>query len=162
LSLRHQPPKNHFTTDKPSPILMNVMPDPEETIDLGGPSEFGIWLREQRESKSITPEKLAELSGVSMPQIYNIESGRSMNPRDATRSRLANALETEIPEDVTRKTEAAATIGQLEFIDFDPHRDEDYPDEPGIYVFYDISQRPLYVGQGQNIRTRIRDHYTRF
>ncbi|MBE2180807.1 MAG: helix-turn-helix domain-containing protein [Chthoniobacterales bacterium] len=138
------------------------MPDPEDTIDLEAPSEFGIWLRQRREAKGLTPQQLAEQAGVSFPQIYNIESGRSRNPRDATRNRLAKALDEEVPKEVEEKTEQAATIGQLEFVDFDPHREEDYPEEPGIYVFYDISERPVYVGQGQNIRTRIRDHYTRF
>jgi excinuclease UvrABC nuclease subunit len=51
-------------------------------------------------------------------------------------------------------------MGSLE--DFDPHDDEDLPTEPGIYVLYDISQRPVYVGEGKNVRKRIRDHQEKF
>jgi transcriptional regulator with XRE-family HTH domain len=133
-----------------------------EEIAVEAPSEFGIWLRKARDEKSWSAQDLAEKSGVSVPQIYNIESGRSRNPRDTTRDRLAKALDSTVPKDVAENTEKAATIGELEFIDFDPHREEDYPTDSGIYVFYDISDRPVYVGQGQIIKNRIRDHYTRF
>ncbi len=37
------------------------------------------------------------------------------------------------------------------------------PEDAGVYVFYDISDRPIYVGQSKNIRARISgDHTTRF
>jgi transcriptional regulator with XRE-family HTH domain len=134
----------------------------EEFYRNEAPSEFGVWLRCNREQKNLSVSELAEKAGVSVPQIYNVESGRSRNPRAGTRTRLAKALGVIIPEDVQKKTEAAATIDDLEFIDFDPHREEDYPDEPGIYVFYDISERPVYIGQSANIKQRIKDHYTRF
>ena len=32
----------------------------------------------------------------------------------------------------------------------------------GICVCYDISDRPIYVGQGSSIKTRIRDHSDKF
>jgi hypothetical protein len=32
-------------------------------------------------------------------------------------------------------------VGQ--FVDFDPHDEEKWPKEPGIYVFYDIAERPI-------------------
>ena len=31
-----------------------------------------------------------------------------------------------------------------------------------MYVFYDISQRPIYVGQATNIADRIQDHSDKF
>jgi hypothetical protein len=32
-----------------------------------------------------------------------------------------------------------------------------------VYVFYDITDRPVYVGKSrQNLRGRVRDHQTRF
>ena len=52
-------------------------------------------------------------------------------------------------------------VGRLR-LDFDPHNDEDLPAEPGIYVFYDISERPVYVGQSDDIRRRIAGHSDKF
>lgn len=34
----------------------------------------------------------------------------------------------------------------------------DHPTDPGIYVLYDISQRPIYVGQGKNVKKRMKAH----
>lgn len=66
--------------------------------------------------------------------------------------------------DTGRKTAEATRVADVgEFVDFDPYSEADYPSEPGVYVFYDISERPIYVGQTDNIRSRIvSDHYTRF
>jgi hypothetical protein len=56
-----------------------------------------------------------------------------------------------------------ATIeGVGEWFNFDPHDQALWPVVAGIYVLYDISDRPLYVGQGQNISSRLRDHYQKF
>jgi excinuclease UvrABC nuclease subunit len=46
--------------------------------------------------------------------------------------------------------------------DFDPHSEDDFPREPGVYVLYDISDRPVYVGKSANIRDRIRGHVDKF
>jgi hypothetical protein len=51
-------------------------------------------------------------------------------------------------------------MGSLE--DFDPHKDDERPNAPGIYVFYDISNRPIYVGEGESVRKRIRNHNEKF
>lgn len=129
-----------------------------------GPSEFGRWLYETRTKKNLTVGQLAEKAGVSFVQIYNIEAGRSQNPREGTRNRLIAALGQKPEDSVVVATEKGASIEDVgEFVDFDPHDDTDLPEEPGIYVFYDISDRPVYVGQSQSIRQRIRnDHTTRF
>jgi transcriptional regulator with XRE-family HTH domain len=136
----------------------------EEVVPPSGPSEFGRWLYATRTKKGLDPAKLAEISGVSIPQIYNIEAGRSQNPQNRTRERLAKALGEEPQGTVVAATEKAATDEDVgEFVDFDPHDEADMPSEAGIYVFYDISDRPIYVGQSKNIRDRIRnDHVTRF
>lgn len=47
-----------------------------------------------------------------------------------------------------------------EMTSFDPYSVADMPTEPGIYVFYDISDRPIYVGESGNIRDRIRNANT--
>src|SRR6266567_2143208 len=56
----------------------------------------------------------------------------------------------------SRMTNDLKGLGEL--VGFDPHDDEDLP----FYVLYDISERPLYVGQAQNIKTRIRTHRDKF
>jgi hypothetical protein len=64
---------------------------------------------------------------------------------------------------VKAETREEATIqGFGELVDFDPHEDDDRPPAPGIYVLYDISERPIYVGQGGDIKKRIRDHADKF
>ena len=52
--------------------------------------------------------------------------------------------------------------GVGELIDFNPHDPDEHPALSGIYVLYDISERPLYVGQGKSIDKRIRDHHDKF
>jgi excinuclease UvrABC nuclease subunit len=53
-------------------------------------------------------------------------------------------------------------IGSL--TDFDPYDDESLPESSGVYVFYDITDRPVYVGKSskRSIRTRVREHYEKF
>jgi transcriptional regulator with XRE-family HTH domain len=138
--------------------------DNEINQEENGPSEFGRWLYETRQGLGLDVAALADKSGVSIPQIYNIESGRSQNPQQKTQKKLTSALGKEPEEKIVAATESAAQIEGLgELIDFDPHDEADMPDEAGIYVFYDISERAVYVGQAINIRNRIRqDHVTRF
>lgn len=98
-----------------------------------------------------------------MPAIYKIESGDIANPRKVTRDKLAKALGAAVPEDVTREVSESAVIQGLgEMIDFDPHDEADWPKSPGVYIFYDRANRPIYVGQGRVASVRIRDHRTRF
>ena len=107
--------------------------------------------------------ELASAAGLSTPAVYNIESGRITNPRAETVSRLERALQTEIPDDTIIVIHEDAKIEGLgELVDFDPHVDDDLPALPGIYVLYDISERPIYVGQGGDIKNRIRSHKDRF
>jgi excinuclease UvrABC nuclease subunit len=46
--------------------------------------------------------------------------------------------------------------------DFDPHEEGEFPSEPGIYVLYDISERPIYVGESDDIARRLRQHGDKF
>ncbi len=133
----------------------------EETSEA--PSAFGAWLNQTRITKKLSVAELSQKSNVKAVTIYAIESGRVENPRAQTREALSKALDEAVPDETTEQTEAQAKIeGVGELFDFDPHDENDWPNSPGIYVFYDISSRPVYVGQGQDIRVRIRDHYTRF
>lgn len=44
------------------------------------------------------------------------------------------------------------------FTQFNPYNKESCPKVAGIYVLYDKSNRPVYIGQSNNIRTRISQH----
>lgn len=125
---------------------------------------FGDWLRSKRDAKGWTQQELAERSGVSGQQISNIEIGRSPNPRAATRERLQRALEAEAPARVVEKAEAEQRIPNLGVLqDFDPYAD-DLPECSGVYVFYDITDRPVYVGKTteRNIGARVKEHHEKF
>lgn len=67
-------------------------------------------------------------------------------------------------EDQARRQlkEASEVKGLGTFEDFNPHDENEYPHESGVYVFYDISDRPIYVGMASNIANRIREHSDKF
>jgi transcriptional regulator with XRE-family HTH domain len=115
---------------------------------------FGDWLRSARETAKLSVHELSMNSGVSQVQIYNLEAGRSANPREATKLRLEKVLQTKVPEDVrTEVAEEQAIVGLGPLTDFDPHDDNDRPTCAGVYVFYDVSERPIYVGKAKDIRS---------
>lgn len=129
-------------------------------ISLGA---LSAWLSRARNSKNLSVPELAGMAGLSVPSIYNIESGRISNPRDETIRKLERALGSALsPETKEEIREEAEIEGLGEFIEFDPHNDDDLPSAPGIYMLYDISERPIYVGQGSDMRNRIRSHQEKF
>lgn len=124
---------------------------------------FGRWLERTRTDAGLSVPELAEKSGVSAVAIYNIEAGKSRNPRVPTRQKLERALKQVTPDEVVEASEESSAIeglGPLE--DFDPHDKKDRPSCSGVYVFYDVSERPVYVGKGENIARRVRDHEEKF
>jgi len=124
---------------------------------------LSAWLTHARTAKNMSAPELAEIAGLSVPSIYNIESGRISNPRNGTIQKLERALGSTLSAEMKEEIREEATIEGLgEFVEFDPHSDGDLPSAPGIYVLYDISERPIYVGQGSNIRNRIRSHQEKF
>lgn len=140
----------------------------EKPADQGGveteiaPGALSAWLTHARNAKNMSVPKLAETAGLSAPAIYNIESGRISNPRDETIRKLERALGRPLSAETKEEIREEATIEGLgEFVEFDPHNDGDLPSAPGIYMLYDISERPIYVGQGTDIRKRIRTHQAR-
>jgi len=125
-------------------------------------ASYGDWVIEAREAKGLNRKQLAGKVGISEIQVYNIETGRTLNPRDSTRQALNNVLG-RAPRSVDEAVQKAAEItGVGRLTDFNPHDEDDFPTEPGVYMFYDISERPVYVGQSGNIKTRIRGHLDKF
>lgn len=135
----------------------------EQEVVVVGPTPLSGWLTKARFEKNLSVSELAEMAGLSAPAVYNIESGRILNPRSETVRRLERALGKEVPREAKEEIEQEAKIeGFGELVDFDPHDDEDLPALGGIYVLYDISERPIYVGQGADIRNRLRQHRDKF
>lgn len=52
----------------------------------------GLMVKMLREQMKIRPYDLAQITGLTVRAIYNIEHGRSPNPRLATMAALAQAL----------------------------------------------------------------------
>ena len=126
-------------------------------------SSFGLWLRERRTAANMSVPELASKSKISMPAIYNIESGKIRNPQSGTRDKLAKTLGQAIPEAVVNETESDQEIAGLgSMTDFDPHSRKDWPTCSGVYVLYDKSQRPIYVGKAKTISQRLGSHFNMF
>lgn len=126
-------------------------------------SPIAAWLTRARLKLAWSVPELAEKSGVTPQAIYRIEAGTTRNVRKGTRLKIEKALGTALPQDAADEISEQAEIsglGSLE--DFDPHSDEDRPRGAGIYVLYDISERPIYVGEGSNVRNRIKAHEEKF
>ena len=131
--------------------------------ESGEGSPLATWVSEGRYRLKLSVPELAYKAGLTPVSIYRIEDGTTQNLREKTRKKLERALGASLSEDAAKEVAQEATIagiGTLE--DFDPHEAADRPSEPGIYVFYDISKRPIYVGQGGNVGRRIRDHEEKF
>lgn len=132
-------------------------------------SSIGAWLAKQRNEKNMTVSELSAKSGVPIPTIYAIEYGRSQYPRSETLKRLRSAFtlqkgDIEVITAIEKEIKEEAEVKGLGTLtSFDPYDDNDLPNVPGVYVFYDISDRPIYVGKSDNsIRTRVRDHQDKF
>jgi transcriptional regulator with XRE-family HTH domain len=124
---------------------------------------YSAWLARERNKREMTVYELAKKSGISEQAIYSIESGKSANPQTKTRVALGKALGEREPDDVASATVEAALIPDLgSLIDFDTSDAGTWPREPGVYVFYDISDRPIYVGKAANIKQRIGQHVEKF
>lgn len=139
-----------WTSEKPTDEVNEEMEN--------APGALGAWLNKARNEKKMSVQELAEAAELSAPAIYNIENGRISNPQDKTIRKLEHALGSSLSAETKEEIRDEANIEGLgEFVEFDPHG-SDLPSVPGIYMLYDISQRPIYVGQGSDIRNRIKSH----
>jgi transcriptional regulator with XRE-family HTH domain len=144
---------------------MSFEDEEEETFPLKADEvSFGDWLNDQMEKKDVSIGQLADLSGITYTGIWNIVEGNTRSPRDETRERLAKALKVKIPKAVEQAAEAESNeIPGYEWTSFTPSDPETIPNQAGVYVLYDITDRPVYVGKSnQSVRGRIKDHATRF
>jgi transcriptional regulator with XRE-family HTH domain len=126
-------------------------------------ASFGDWVVDQRVARGWTQTQLAEKAKVSQASISNIEIGRSPNPLAKTRRQIEVAFGLDTPASVAAEQERVATVEDVGVLrDFDPHDPSAYPNEPGVYVFYDRSDRPIYVGESKAISSRVKSHADKF
>ena len=117
-------------------------------------------LREARVQDRMTLRGVAEeIGGRCNPgMVSNWELGRA-RPGDDCWRRWHEALGLGVEDE---EAEVVEVKGMGRLVPFDPHDDESWPVEPGVYVFYDISDRPIYIGEGQNAKKRIEEHEQKF
>jgi len=120
------------------------------------------WLEKHMKKTGYSAEDLASKAGVSTLTVANIQFGNTQNPQSATLEKIEEALGEKIPEEVKSEVKEDAETGFGELVDFDPWEEDDsaiIPKIPGIYVLYDITDRPVYVGKSEgSIRKRIQEH----
>jgi transcriptional regulator with XRE-family HTH domain len=142
------------------------MPEPvAEFEDADEESPFAAWVRSEREKKGWTQVQLADKAGLSGLQVSNIETGRTRNPQARTRERLVIALGTAPPEAVlTAEIQQVSIAGLGALVGFEPYDDDALPRVKGVYVFYDRTKRPVYVGRAtkRTIDFRVREHAEKF
>jgi len=142
--------------------ILNYSKTLEEREAKASESDFGEWLREQRAKHNLTQAELAEKAGISLLTISFIETGKTQSPQKATISAIEKALGRGLPTEVKTEISEETEVGGLgEY--FGPFPLEDWEANvgngtPGIYVFYDILKRPVYVGQTSDLKTRIRQY----
>lgn len=127
------------------------------------PTPFAVWLRATRLEKKLSPDALAELGKMTKYSLACLERGQD-HPTPGIIRRLEDALGSKYPVPQLSLTDSnsspIAGVGNLK--DFDPHILEERPLCAGIYVLYDISERPIYVGESKNIRQRLKQHEEKF
>lgn len=125
------------------------------------PNPLSAWLKRTRTSKNMSIDQLSKKSDVRSHLIRAIERGEPPAKRTVI-PQLELALGEKAPSTSMTKPQGTVVpgIGALE--DFNPHNIDERPLCAGIYVFYDISDRPIYVGESSNIRRRIKQHEEKF
>lgn len=140
------------------------MPEDEEVDqDIEGEGSFGRWLQSELTRQNITITDLASKTGLTYVGIWNIVRGNTRWPREATRERISQALNSAVPSEVETEITTQSSVSGYTWTDFSPYDLQTIPELGGIYVFYDITDRPVYVGKSNgNVRGRVQDHQTRF
>ncbi|MBL7962286.1 MAG: helix-turn-helix domain-containing protein [Flavobacteriales bacterium] len=123
-------------------------------------SEFSIWLHSTRTERNLTIRQLSEMSGVNSATISLIENGKITSPQDWVIEALERTLDSK-QNNIPNGQEEALGAGLGKFQQFDPHDQKSWPKVDGVYVLYDVSDRPTYIGRGKPIYGRIKDHSTR-
>ena len=125
-------------------------------------------MSEAREARRALTRKAAGREGRHQrdPGVQHRDGQDISSPRETTRLRARARYSGPGPSsdvDRGRRRRPPRFTGVGRLTDFNPHDEDDFPTEPGVYVFYDISERPVYIGESGNIRSRIRgSHFEKF
>ena len=131
-------------------------------VDPTGPGPFGRWLYAELSSKNMNSWDLAQSSEIPEEHIEQIIRGEIRHPMPA----VMKSIQESIDEKLDAKTidairEDSEIEGFGEFVDFDPHGDTArWPTGGGVYVFYDVSSRPVYVGETGDLHRRMKDYFS--
>lgn len=155
---RGQSRPDHGQLEKLETVLGGITKE-EESPDQSLPP-VATWLARSLSKKNLTANELSRKSGISAPTIYNLLNGGAQNPQQRTLKKLESALGERFEREGAASEKEVPGIGEL--IDFNPHDAADHPNKPGVYVFYDISGRPIYVGKANDIADRVDDHKEKF
>ena len=131
-------------------------------FNLAKPTLQAQAIKDGRKRLKLTQDQLASKLGVSRGTVSGWECDRS-SPGPSNQSGLEQIIGPFAHEGALgpgAANEGGGDIGNLE--DFNPYDEDACPDAPGIYVFYDVSQRPVYVGESKQIKERIRQHLEKF
>jgi len=144
---------------------------------LSSQMQFNIWVNATEEGLVVLG-RVGELTGRDWGADYQRFNKAAIAFRDANRlkarevdwflSYIRKYVESDdnhfcIDEDALGATSETVVVDDVgELIDFNPHNYADLPATPGIYVLYDVSERPIYVGQASDIRSRIGSHNEKF
>jgi transcriptional regulator with XRE-family HTH domain len=137
----------------------------EDELDqrLDDASPFGDWLRKEIAKRDISIQELADKAGLTYVGVWSIVKGHTRSPRDKTRAKLYAALDSEVPSEIETEVENQSNVSGYTWTDFSPYDLQTIPELGGVYVFYDITDRPVYVGKSRsNVRSRVQDHRSRF
>lgn len=139
------------------------MEQSEDEVSVEHQSTFGDWLNREMERQGVTIQELADRTKLTYTGIWNIVKGNTLYPREETRRKISEALNQAVPNEVEQEIEQEAAISGYTWSDFTPSDLQTVPTLGGVYVFYDITDRPVYVGKSKsNVRGRVKDHQTRF
>jgi len=141
-------------------ILGGLTPTSEAITEAESQTPVAAWLSRALAKKDLTVGELAAKADVSVPTVYNILGGRAQNPHPRTIAAFEKALGDKFEAEEGAREAGLDGIGQL--IDFNPYDQKEIPTKAGVYVLYDISQRPIYVGKASKIALRLTDHSSRF
>lgn len=131
-------------------------------IDPSGPGPFGRWLEAELSAKAMNSWDLAQRSDILVHHIEQILRGDIRHPMPAVMKSIQESLDEEV-DTVTRNAirQDSEIEGFGDFCDFDPHGDQSlWPTGSGVYVFYDISSRPVYVGETSDLQRRMKQYFS--
>ena len=80
-------------------------------------------------------------------------------------TKLQKALRRYVPDEIVKASNEESEIEGIGILtDVNPAEtaNAEWPNVAGVYALYDVSKRPIYIGQSKIIATRLRQHLEKF